>query len=526
MSPEERGQDAAASTEKASREEVTRARSRGDRRLQGIALVFMMILYGIILTNAGRYTERQPLNLTFNNMLAHLLHRQFYVDPDVVGFEGFLRDGHVYSYWGITCALLRLPLLLFHRLDLDVTVWSCLVAVCLAGMMKLRTVLLIRRRLGYPPASSWAFGLMMAYIFLGGAEIGYLKASIFQEVIFWAVAFAAVFIYFAIMGLVRGYFSLAVLSSMAAAAGLATLTRVSTGIGLCAAFGLLLLVLLAEDLRSRTPVRARRFLVPAGVLAAFLAVVGVVNTLRWGAPWTFTNYAYYVPYHVFPARMERMRLYGLFNPERIPFGLGYYFFPLWAFHRPDGRLFFESTHLRLMEVVELPPSSLFLTDLLPFAFVALLAVGLWARRSVRPRSARESVAAPPAGVSGMSSPAPQRTFPLAPAAALAVGLAAPCILMLMPIFMSYRYRMEFYPELDLLAFLGLSLTASDPDLLARFNRLRRWMIAALAVTIASAFASMALYKLSHFGPSLSNLRNGVAHYYLHDALHAAREKSR
>jgi hypothetical protein len=520
MSPDGRGQAAAAATGKIPpREEATRR----DRRLQWVALVFMVLFYGLILSNAGLYTERVPVYMTFNNMLGHLVHGQFYVDPGVVGFEGFLRNGRVYSYWGITCALLRLPLLLFGRLDLDVTVWSCLAAVCLAGIVKLRTVLFIRRHLGYPAGSAWVFGLMLAYILLGGAEIAYLKASIYQEVIFWAVACAALFIYFAVKGLVSGQFSLATLCWMAAAAGLATLTRVSTGIGLCAAFGLLLLVLLVEDLRSGTAVRPRRFLVPSGVLAAFLALVGVVNTFRWGRPWTFANYALYLHYRDMPDRLQRMRLYGLFNPSRIPFGLGYYFLPLWAFRAPDGRLFFESTSFRLIEAVELPPSSFFLTDLLPVAFILLLAMGLWAARTTH--SKHGVVAAPPAGVSDTGSLQPFRTFPLAQAAALAAGLAAPCTLMLMAIFESYRYRMEFYPEIDLLAFLGLFVTAANPALLARFNRRRNWMIAALAVSIASAFASMALYKLSRFGPSQSYLSNGVVHYYLHDALHAAREKA-
>ena len=48
---------------------------------------------------------RGPFGMTFNSMLDHLVHGEFDVDPKVVDFEGFLRDGRVYSYWGITCAL-------------------------------------------------------------------------------------------------------------------------------------------------------------------------------------------------------------------------------------------------------------------------------------------------------------------------------------------------------------------------------------------------------------------------------------
>ncbi len=62
-------------------------------------------------------------------------------------------------------------------------------------MMKVRTVLFLRRYSRYPAASEVAFVLMLAYIVLGGAEVGYLRSSLYQEVIFWAIAFAAVFVY-------------------------------------------------------------------------------------------------------------------------------------------------------------------------------------------------------------------------------------------------------------------------------------------------------------------------------------------
>src|SRR5271156_840461 len=93
-----------------------------ERWLQRILLAFMVFYYGVILHKTAWHW---PLNRTFNSMLDHLSHGQFDVDPTIIGGEGFLRNGHVYAYWGITCALVRLPLLVFRRLDLDVTVWSC-----------------------------------------------------------------------------------------------------------------------------------------------------------------------------------------------------------------------------------------------------------------------------------------------------------------------------------------------------------------------------------------------------------------
>ena len=460
-----------------------------DRWLQCALLAFMAVYYGFVLNvTATHYL----MNKTFNSMLDHLVHGQVDVDPNVIGYEGFLHNGHVYSYFGITCALLRLPLLLFHRLDLDVTVWSCLVAVCLAGMMKIRAVLFLRRHCGATPASEGVFALMLTYIVLGGAEVGYLKSSIFQEVIFWAVAFAAVFVYFAVKGIVNGQFTVATLSWMALAAGLALLTRVSTGIGLCAAFALLLFVLMIEELYARRTIFTRRFLAPVAVLTALIILVGTVNYLRWGNPATFADYKSYII-----ANNQRdhrdallMQAYGTFNLVRTPYTLGYYFFPVFAMQGPHGHLLFQETQTRLFSDIELPPSSFLLTDLLPFCFIALLAIALWKHRNL---------GSPPAGKW---------------AAAVALGLFVPCALMLTLIWMTYRYRMEFYPEIDFLAFLGLYATVSNPALLAWVRRRHRWMLAATMVSIASAFAAMMLYWFSDWGPYQRLLGGGLVHYYM------------
>src|SRR5262245_28788576 len=74
------------------------------------------------------------LDLSFNSMLQHLLRGEFDVDPSIVGDEGFYRDGRVFAYWGIFCAVIRWPLTLFPGgLALDVTRFSCFVAVCIAA---------------------------------------------------------------------------------------------------------------------------------------------------------------------------------------------------------------------------------------------------------------------------------------------------------------------------------------------------------------------------------------------------------
>src|SRR5262245_48393181 len=279
---------------------------RNELRLQFFLVAFMLLYYGTLITN-GRFNFLQPtgFGLTFNSMLEHLLHGSFDVDPKAVGPEGFLRDGRVYAYWGIFCALIRLPLLAFKAGPVtDVTRLSCLIAICLAGAMKLRVALFVRRYCQPGPISESAFALVTIYIVFGGAQVAYLKASIYQEVVLWAAALGTVFVYCAVKGIILARFTPRLLVWMALVAGLALLTRVSTGMGLYAATGLLLLALTIDAAarnqsvsrrslagRLLTAILSRQVLVPTAILVGFLVVAGVVNFFRWGSPTTFADHS-------------------------------------------------------------------------------------------------------------------------------------------------------------------------------------------------------------------------------------------
>src|SRR5262249_10587326 len=72
--------------------------------------------------------------------------------------------------------------------------------------------------------------------------VQFLKPSIYQEVVCWAAAIAAAYVYCAVYGLViRNEFSDPLVVCMFFLAGLALLNRVSTGLGLYLSTGLLLL---------------------------------------------------------------------------------------------------------------------------------------------------------------------------------------------------------------------------------------------------------------------------------------------
>ncbi len=179
-----------------------------DRKLRWALLAVMLFFYGaLLLIGWGHSARTTSLRLTFNTMLAHLMQGRFDVDLQIVGGEeGFLRNGRVYAYFGIFPALLRFPLWIFGRMDVDLTLWSVLAAACIAGMAKVRAVLLLRRHAAQDSTAASALGLMQIYVLLGGCGISELNASVYEEVILWAGAFATVFLYLALKGIVNQEF--------------------------------------------------------------------------------------------------------------------------------------------------------------------------------------------------------------------------------------------------------------------------------------------------------------------------------
>ncbi|WP_313535942.1 hypothetical protein [Sphingomonas sp.] len=422
--------------------------------------------------------EVHPLELTFNSMLDHLLHGRFDVDPRIVGREGFTINGQVMAYWGILPALLRLPMTLFPGWRmLDFTIGSCLVA--LAGMVatKLWTIRLIRREL--PALPDWLYRATLVVLLLSGAQTCFLRFSLYQEVCLWAALWGALFVAAAIHAQLRGLGRGALLV-MALVAGLAMLTRVSLGIGLVAAFGGVLLV---EMVRSRADLR--NGLAAAGLPVLLLVLFGLitagVNIGRWGDPFTFADYHYYNYNAWYPDRMVRMAEQGLFNLHRVPFGLVYYFAPIWVLQGADGQLLLDATRAKWIDAAELPPSSFLLTDPLLLALGALAILG-WMRHANADRAR---------GV------------------AVALGLSIPAGLMLCAVSMNFRYRLDFYPLFEFLAFSGLILAG-------RGGPAPGPRCTAVLATVSVLFSLLvgAAYLVGRLGPGQLLIGDGVGAYYL------------
>lgn len=445
------------------------------------------IYYALLLSaGSGGFFAALPHGTVFNSMALHLLDGRFDVDPASIGDEGFLRNGAVYAYFGVLPALVRLPLVRTAEFAAtDFTRLGCLVAVSLMAFFKTLSVLTVGRRA--PAARGFLTGALLAVILAGSAQVQFLRPSIFQEAALWADACAAAFVWLTVRGWVGDDgFSRRLLLGMAISAGLCLLARVSTAIGLYAALGLLGVRLAWTGRRAGClrPTLATLAL-PAAVACAFAAAVGFVNYARWGNPLVFADLSrQIIALTRHPDRIARLHEYGEFNPIRLIYGFGYYFVPVWILPDGAGGLLWSAFRDRVFDAVELPPGSLFVSEPLLFALAVLALVRAAARRS-------------------FSNPAP--VLPVL------AGLAIPPLLIMSALALAFRYRLEFYPFLELAALIGFAELASGPGLGAK---VRGWVAVGVGWSVIAAQAMWVLTMLSPFGPVQSLIGpDGVAAFY-------------
>ena len=447
------------------------AKERGGLLLiwaSGVALTILLI--------SGKIDVSPANGLVFNEMLVRLLHGQFDISPSTIGYEAFVYKGHSYAYFGIFCAFLRLPLVLIGQTGIDVTKISMIVAaaVSLAARLSAVNVALTRAAGVSGPLRL----IILIAIVAGGESVQYLRPSIYQEICSWGAALASVFVLLAVTRVLDANRRAGWLyAGLALTAGLALLCRVSFGLALYAALGLMLCV---EAWRVRRRLPALRAFVPCAlILTLFLAAAGGVNAARWGDPLAFIPIRYQqVLTKRAPDRLRRFERYGEVNVRRIPFALQYYFAPAWMLQDRKGDMLFKQTQLDLFDCVELPPSSLLLSD----AEVCLLAAaGVWALSRRRDR------------------------VPDAPLAWAAVaGLSSSAVVMLLAISLTFRYRMDFYPALDFAACIGAASLRLD-----RARQPTRLFLYAGAAGAAMSACGLMAYTYSPFGPALDlDMRGG------------------
>ena len=312
----------------------------------GVLIAAVSIYYLFLLSNGTfRLFGPELFGKAFNNMLLHMLRGEFTVDPDVIGYEGFPRDGKTYAYFGVFLALLRLPAMPFTDLArAELARLSCLAAVVIFVALQLRLLLSVHSSLPEQSRTPDLLAVTTIATVLSGPQV-YILASawIYHEPILWSAAMAAAFnLIVTRAAFVRRGLRERDLLWLATLAGFSLLTRPSVGAGLYLGAALLVCWMALHrhsiDLAqpgvlakgkaflamTRELVTDPRLSAPIGILAALAVAVGWVNFERWGSPFTFADFRYQ-QFADFQANgMEVVHDFGQFNLGRLWIGALYY----------------------------------------------------------------------------------------------------------------------------------------------------------------------------------------------------------
>ena len=314
----------------------------GKRRIAWIALSVLGAYYMLLLTN-GDFRPFRPefLGLAFNSQFLNMLQGAFNVDPLAIGLEAFVRDGKVYTYFGIFPSLLRGVFAPFVDLQhTDVSRASCIAATLVVAVFQVKMFRVARVRLVGDPKTNDLYVFVLLSLLLGGPQIFLLAAApIYHEPILWAAAFCSIFNYFLLSCAFDGSpIRVRRFAVMALLAGVCLITRATEGIALYLALSILLAQAWTRAARSGCEPDAGKWcrgtgdwalsrwsiLVPLLILIIFgLAQLGI-NHARWGDPLKLIDFRSHAYMMSNPKRVKNLDEYGPLHFSRVPHNVAYY----------------------------------------------------------------------------------------------------------------------------------------------------------------------------------------------------------
>ena len=254
-----------------------------------------------------------------------MLHGHLDVPPEAIGYEAFERDGKFYGYFGITPALLRIPLLLLAP-QMD-GMWSrlAMLVACFLNLVYAKRLLTLARQGRETKSTSpnwWHDSLFLFAVGIGSTNLFIISRSFtFHEAIMWGSTFAFMAGYYLIRYFQAGQSGAIALAGLFAS--LAFLARPTAGAGAILAVGLVCLYLLYQSILAGAAASAIRGLLACGIVACGIGLFCGINYAKFrtlqGVP-----LKYYLPYAMEPRRME-VTGGSQIHAANLPTGLAAYF---------------------------------------------------------------------------------------------------------------------------------------------------------------------------------------------------------
>ncbi len=190
--------------------------NRRDRRrftyasLGGVVVASVPYLWLLMNDWTGTYNPLRSIPYFgdfYDEQAQAMLHGHLWVPTGSLGIEGFVHDGHTFTYFGLLPSLLRIPFILAApSLTGRLTAPSMLVAWLLTGLFSSMLIWRVRIMLRGSVALGWAeaasLGVLVATI-MGGSVLLFLGAApwVYDEDVAWSVAvtIATLFVFLGIL---------------------------------------------------------------------------------------------------------------------------------------------------------------------------------------------------------------------------------------------------------------------------------------------------------------------------------------
>jgi hypothetical protein len=318
---------------------VSRAISIDVRDFIFWSLFFIAALswYGYLVTNFSfDFNTHEIFGEIYVRTLDQLKHWKWNIEPEVLQYEGYLRDGKYYPYFGPFPALLRGALeLIFGRRAHDWSRISCLMGAMMTLMACQITIWLRGARRRIKPGTRRRLCVATGLVLLCSSSIAFTLnvAYIYNEAIIWSLAWTMAYtaIYLTrpqqktkgVIAAVNSGVDIKRYLVMAFCTLCALLSRFSIGGAALAHFTVVTAaaIYLSKKPRISWATAARG----AAYLFTWFAPL-LVNFERWGNPFIFLPLTWNTVMHGTPVETV-VKTYSLMNLKRLPLCFEYYFWP-------------------------------------------------------------------------------------------------------------------------------------------------------------------------------------------------------
>lgn len=310
--------------------------------LAAVTVLALYLVFASILIGHGHidFFQREALGEVFVDTWHHLTRWEFDLTPQTIGYEGFYREGKVYTYFGPFPSFIRGGMeILFGRVQTD---WSRISFLMAAAIFSVSVFFVYKNIFGILGVRSFFYPYLLTAAAVLSSSYAFLLSSavVYHEVIIWALAWSMAGLALIAYCYNRRNIKLAFLLLISICAGFAFLSRTLTSLGILMVTSSVFIAELFKEkisasrynvIREAASVTyaGNKRLVVFGLLPVIVSIgfMLTVNYYRWGSPLEFLPAKHHILFKLTPKRLEYFNSIKPVSGQRAIEAMNYYFIP-------------------------------------------------------------------------------------------------------------------------------------------------------------------------------------------------------